>query len=87
MRPPTNTREVSGSLSSRAHVLNKEFLLSHCYINDPSDLSVANISGADLDHVSLVFGLWIIDHDEVIEHSTGTGGYLSAVCVWRPSTV
>ena len=51
-RPPTNTREASGSIVSRRYTLNKSFLLSHCYVDEPSDLCVANISGVGLEYVS-----------------------------------
>ncbi len=51
IHPPTNTREVSGSLSSRGHVLNKEFLLHRCYVSKPSDLSVVSIRGSNLERV------------------------------------
>ncbi len=52
IRPPTNTREVSGTLSSRPRALSRKFLLRHCFVSEPNDLSVANISGASLERVS-----------------------------------
>lgn len=45
LSPPANTREASG-LPRR--VLDREFLQKHCFVNHPSDLSVADISGANL---------------------------------------
>ena len=49
LRPPTNTREASGV--SRK-VLDKSFLLRHCYGREPSDLCVCNVSSAELQDVS-----------------------------------
>lgn len=47
--PPTNTREAS----YRAHtILDSVFLLGTCYVDSPGDLSVANISGKELNDVN-----------------------------------
>ena len=51
LRPPTNTREVS---CAPRKVLDGFFLLKHCYVEDPTDLCVCNISGEGLQDVSLV---------------------------------
>lgn len=50
LRPPTNTREASGVPRK---VLDREFLLRHCYGREPSDLCVCNVSGEELQDVSL----------------------------------
>ena len=50
IRPPTNTREVSGAPRK---MLDAVFLLKHCYVEEPSDLCVCNISGEGLKVVSL----------------------------------
>lgn len=49
-RPPTNTREASGVPKM---LLGSSFLLKHCYVEQPSDLCVCNISGMGLRDVSL----------------------------------
>lgn len=49
LRPPTNTREASGTLRK---TLDESFLLKHCYVEKPSDLCVCNISGEALQEVS-----------------------------------
>lgn len=49
LRPPTNTREASGTLKK---TLDESFLLKHCYVEKPSDLCVCNISGEALQEVS-----------------------------------
>ena len=49
LRPPTNTREASGVPRK---VLDKSFLLKHCYGQEPGDLCVCNISGKGLQDVS-----------------------------------
>lgn len=49
VRPPTNTREAS---YVPPIVLNASFLLEHCCIESPGDLSDANISGKQLKDVS-----------------------------------
>lgn len=50
IRPPTNTREVSGAPRK---MLDRMFLLKHCYVEEPSDLCVCNVSGEGLKVVSL----------------------------------
>lgn len=50
VNPPANTREVSGALKK---ILDGFFLLKHCYVEDPSDLCVCNISGVGLRSVSI----------------------------------
>ncbi len=47
--PPANTREASSLPRS---ILDRPFLLLHCYAKCPSDLSVANISASKLKDVS-----------------------------------
>lgn len=42
LRPPTNTREASGATR---RVLDREFLMRHCFVEHPTDLSDADISG------------------------------------------
>ncbi|CAI8026257.1 X-ray radiation resistance-associated protein 1 [Geodia barretti] len=42
LSPPLNTREASGATR---RVLNREFLMRHCFVDAPSDLSHADISG------------------------------------------
>jgi hypothetical protein len=42
LSPPLNTREASGA---PRRVLNREFLMRHCFVDTPSDLSHADISG------------------------------------------
>ena len=49
LRPPTNTREASGAPRK---VLDREFLLKHCYGRAPSDLCVCNVSSKELQDVS-----------------------------------
>ena len=49
LRSPTNTREASGVPRK---VLDKLFLLKHCYGREPSDLCVCNVSGKELQDVS-----------------------------------
>lgn len=49
LRPPTNTREASGVPRK---VLDRSFLLKHCYGQEPGDLCVCNVSGAGLQDVS-----------------------------------
>ena len=58
LRPPTNTREASGV--SRK-VLDKAFLLRHCYGREPSDLCVCNVSSAELQDVSNTQVLIIVE--------------------------
>ena len=48
VRPPTNTREASGAAR---RVLDKAFLMRHCYVEQPTDLSDADISGVHLTSV------------------------------------
>ena len=45
LRPPTNTREDSGATR---RVLDKAFLMRHCFVEQPTDLSDGDISGVDL---------------------------------------
>ena len=49
LRPPTNTREASGVPRK---VLDRAFLLKHCYGQEPGDLCVCNVSGRELQDVS-----------------------------------
>lgn len=56
LRPPTNTREASGVPGRK--VLDRSFLLSHCYGREPSDLCVCNISGVELQDVSLIHTIY-----------------------------
>lgn len=49
LRPPTNTREASGVPRK---VLDRSFLLKHCYGQEPGDLCVCNVSSNDLRDVS-----------------------------------
>ena len=51
LRPPTNTREASGV----PRVLDRAFLLKHCYGQEPSDLCVCNVSGKGLQDVSKIW--------------------------------
>ena len=46
--PPTNTREASG-VGRRA--LDRELLMRHCFVEQPSDLSHADITGLHLNKV------------------------------------
>jgi hypothetical protein len=48
LRPPTNTREASGVPRK---VLDRAFLLKHCYGREPGDLCVCNVSGKGLQDV------------------------------------
>ena len=45
LRPPTNTREDSGVTK---RMLDKAFLMRHCFVEQPTDLSDADISGVHL---------------------------------------
>ena len=47
--PPTNTRDVSGAPRS---VLDRVFLMRHCYVEQPCDLSYCDICGVHLKNVS-----------------------------------
>ena len=49
LSPPLNTRETSGA---PRRVLNRVFLMRHCSVETPSDLSHADISGVHLKSVS-----------------------------------
>ena len=49
LSPPLNTREASGATR---RVLNREFLMRHCFVDAPSDLSHADISGVHQNSVS-----------------------------------
>ena len=48
--PPPNTREAGCPSHNR---LSKKLLMKHCYVEQPSDLTVANISGYQLTDVSV----------------------------------
>ena len=48
--PPTNTREASHHART---VLDRSFLLETCFVDAPGDLSVANVSGRELNDVSM----------------------------------
>ena len=50
LRPPTNTREASGGTR---RVLDKVFLMRHCFVEQPTDLSEGDISGVHLTNVSV----------------------------------
>lgn len=49
LSPPSNTREASGM---PRRVLDKRFLMRHCFVEQPTDLSDADISGVHLRTVS-----------------------------------
>lgn len=49
LSPPTNTREASGLPKK---TLDKEFLMRHCFVEQPTDLSDGDISGMHLTTVS-----------------------------------
>lgn len=49
LSPPTNTREPSGVPKK---TLDKKFLMRHCFVEQPTDLSDADISGVHLTTVS-----------------------------------
>lgn len=49
LSPPANTREASGVPRKK---LDKIFLMRHCFVEQPTDLSDADISGVHLTTVS-----------------------------------
>lgn len=50
LSPPANTREASGLLRK---TLDKRFLMRHCFVEQPTDLSDGDISGVHLRTVSI----------------------------------
>lgn len=52
LTPPTNTREASGVPRRQ---LDKTFLMRHCFVEQPSDLSEADISGVHQNTVRPVY--------------------------------
>ena len=55
LRPPTNTREASGGTQ---RVLDKAFLMRHCFVEQPTDLSDGDISGVHLTTVRALHGYY-----------------------------
>ena len=55
LRPPTNTREAS---RGTRRVLDKAFLMRHCFVEQPTDLSDGDVSGVHLTTVRVLHGYY-----------------------------
>ena len=81
LSPPVNTREVSGV---GRRVLDREFLMRHCFVERPSDLSHADITGVHQNTVSYCRHATLVDHCMYIcyEHVFSCVCQLLELCVF-----
>ena len=77
--PPTNTREPSGM--TKRH-LDREFLMRHCFVEQPSDLSDADISGIQQYSVRVYMYVYMCTHKVITLPYSSYNPAFTVSCNW-----